>query len=166
MRNLEFSNKQMDSPVFFLGYSMDAKSYWVDCSQRFYWMERKVRCQRSTILLFAQPMCPNHERIAWRNIAIAHLHGMPQQLSLDSWSYWRWILLQIILILSAPIYSSFFSTLFHFKKNTPPNIMKKNTHRSSCGWEFLKNKTTQQQFIDDGQKNQSMAFLAALGFIS
>ena len=62
-------------------------------------MEGEVRHQGSTLLLLTQRLPVDHQRIARRDPALAHLHGVPQQLPLDSRPHRRRILIQEIILI-------------------------------------------------------------------
>ena len=76
---------------------MDAKSKRCQFFKRFCRLEVPLRRERPTSLFITKRMSPWNQRTSRRNHPTPYLYWMPKQLSLDSWSYWRWIQLQIII---------------------------------------------------------------------
>ena len=76
---------------------MDAKSKRCQFFKRFCRLEVPLRRKRTTSLFITKRMSPWNQRTSRRDHPTPYLYWMPKQLSLDSWSYWRWIQLQIII---------------------------------------------------------------------
>jgi hypothetical protein len=78
------------------GHPVDAEPHRADRTARLHRVEGEVRRQGPTLLLAAQRLPAQHPRASRRNSPPLHLHGMPQQLSLDSRPHWRRIFIQEI----------------------------------------------------------------------
>merc|ERR1712032_794513 len=83
-----------------LGYPMDAKPHRDDRPQGLHRVEREVRREGPALLLPAQPLPSEHSWAARHHPPPAHLHGVPQQLSLDPRSNRRWLQFLIISVSS------------------------------------------------------------------
>ena len=76
---------------------MDAKSKRCQFFKRLSRLEISLRCERTASLFVTKRMSPWNKRTSWRDHPTSYLSWMPKQLSLDSWSNWRWFQLQIII---------------------------------------------------------------------
>ena len=79
---------------------MDAKPHRDDRPQGLHRVEREVRREGPALLLPAQPLPSEHSWAARHHPPPAHLHGVPQQLSLDPRSNRRWLQFLIISVSS------------------------------------------------------------------
>ena len=70
---------------------MDAEPHRDDRPQGLHRVEGEVRREGPALLLPAQPLPPEYSGAAWHHPPAAHLHGVPQQLSLDPRPHRRWI---------------------------------------------------------------------------